>query len=91
MRHSFVSAGRPLQQPVRVNWGWHGGASVSIRNEATGLEMTSVTDEVGTYTIRNVAGGTYTEAQRHPIDREFVNPKADVGGRNFELMEKKPE
>ena len=34
------------------------GATVSIRNEATGLEMTSVTDEAGSYTIRNVAGGT---------------------------------
>ena len=28
-------------------------------------------------------GATYTEAQRHSIDRELVNPQADVGGRKF--------
>src|SRR6266481_1294881 len=28
-------------------------------------------------------GATYAEAQRHPIDRELVNPQADVGGRRF--------
>jgi outer membrane receptor protein involved in Fe transport len=36
------------------------GASVNIRNEDTGLEFTAVTDAEGVYTIRNVAGGTYT-------------------------------
>src|SRR5688572_14620321 len=36
------------------------GASVSIKNEATGLELTAVTDQTGTYTIRNITGGTYT-------------------------------
>ncbi|MGE5779106.1 MAG: hypothetical protein ACM30D_07335, partial [Hyphomicrobiales bacterium] len=29
------------------------------------------------------AGATHTEPQRHPIDRELVNPQADVGGRRF--------
>ncbi len=29
------------------------------------------------------AGATSTEPQRHPIDRELVNPQADVGGRRF--------
>src|SRR5262249_5750500 len=29
------------------------------------------------------AADTYTEPQRHPIDRELVNPQADVGGRRF--------
>jgi hypothetical protein len=28
-------------------------------------------------------GATYTEAQRHPIDREFVTPQGDIGGRRF--------
>ena len=36
------------------------GANVSIRNEATGLELTAVTDDSGAYTIRNITGGTYT-------------------------------
>jgi hypothetical protein len=29
------------------------------------------------------AGDTYTEAQRHNIERELVNPGADAGGRGF--------
>jgi thiocyanate desulfurase len=29
------------------------------------------------------AGATSTDPQRHPIDRELVNPQADVGGRRF--------
>ena len=29
------------------------------------------------------AGDTYTEAQRHNIERELINPKADIGGRGF--------
>jgi hypothetical protein len=36
------------------------GATVTITNENTGLELTAVTDETGNYTIRNIAGGTYT-------------------------------
>jgi outer membrane receptor protein involved in Fe transport len=48
------------------------GAAVSIRNEATGLEMTSVTDETGTYTIRNVAGGSYTLKATLQGFKEFV-------------------
>ena len=48
------------------------GANVSIRNEATGLELTAVTDESGTYTIRNITGGTYTlRATLHGF-KEFV-------------------
>jgi thiocyanate desulfurase len=29
------------------------------------------------------AGDTYTEAQRHNIERELINPRADIGGRGF--------
>jgi thiocyanate desulfurase len=29
------------------------------------------------------AGESYTEAQRHNIERELINPKADIGGRGF--------
>ena len=48
------------------------GANVSIRNEATGLELTAVTDESGTYRIRNITGGTYTlRATLHGF-KEFV-------------------
>ncbi len=32
------------------------GATVTLTNEETGLELTGVTDSVGSYTIRNVLG-----------------------------------
>ena len=36
------------------------GATVSLTNEGTGLEFSAVSDETGTYTIRNIPGGNYT-------------------------------
>jgi hypothetical protein len=48
------------------------GASVSITNEATGLELTTVTDSTGTYTIRNVMGGAYTLRATLQGFKEFV-------------------
>ncbi len=36
------------------------GATVTIKDEATGLALSAVTDSTGVYTIRNVTGGTYT-------------------------------
>jgi hypothetical protein len=48
------------------------GATVTIKNEDTGLEMTAVTDETGTYTIRNIAGGSYTLKASLQGFKEFV-------------------
>ena len=48
------------------------GASVTIKNEDTGLEFSAVTDGTGTYTIRNVAGGTYTLKASLQGFKEFV-------------------
>ena len=48
------------------------GASVTIKNENTGLELTAVTDETGTYTIRNITGGTYTLRASLQGFKEFV-------------------
>ncbi len=48
------------------------GATVSIRNEDTGLEFTAVTDNTGVYTIRNIAGGTYTLSASLQGFKEFV-------------------
>ena len=48
------------------------GATVTITNENTGLAMSTVTDETGTYTIRNVAGGTYTLKASLQGFKEFV-------------------
>jgi outer membrane receptor protein involved in Fe transport len=48
------------------------GATVTIRDENTGLELTTVTDGTGTYTLRNVAGGTYTLRATLQGFKEFV-------------------
>ena len=45
---------------------------MTITNENTGLAMSTVTDESGTYTIRNVAGGTYTLKASLQGFKEFV-------------------
>ena len=36
------------------------GVTVTVTNEGTGLQFDTVTDETGTYTVRNMPGGTYT-------------------------------
>jgi outer membrane receptor protein involved in Fe transport len=36
------------------------GATVSLTNQSTGLTLDAVTDETGTYTVRNVTAGPYT-------------------------------
>ena len=48
------------------------GATVTITNEDTGLELTAVSDATGTYTIRNIAGGTYTMKASLQGFKEFV-------------------
>jgi hypothetical protein len=48
------------------------GATITLTNEQTGLELTGVTDQAGTYTIRNVLGGTYTLKASLQGFKEFV-------------------
>ena len=48
------------------------GASISMKDEATGLELTTTTDPTGAYTIRNVPGGTYTLRASLQGFKEFV-------------------
>ena len=48
------------------------GATVTIKNEDTGLELSGVTDEIGVYTIRNITGGTYTLRASLQGFKEFV-------------------
>ena len=48
------------------------GATVAIKNEDTGLELTGMTDSSGTYTIRNITGGTYTLKASLQGFKEFV-------------------
>jgi hypothetical protein len=47
------------------------GATVTIKNEQTGLELTVVTDENG-YTLRNITAGTYTLRATLQGFKEFV-------------------
>ena len=48
------------------------GATVTITNQDTGLELSGVTDGTGTYTIRNITGGTYTLKASLQGFKEFV-------------------
>jgi outer membrane receptor protein involved in Fe transport len=48
------------------------GATVSIKDENTGLTLTGVTDAEGVYAIRNVTGGTYTLRAALEGFKEFV-------------------
>jgi len=48
------------------------GATVTIKDENTGLELSGVTDAEGTYTIRNITGGTYTLKASLTGFKEFV-------------------
>ncbi len=48
------------------------GATVTIKDEATGLALSAVTDSSGVYTIRNVTGGTYTLRASLQGFKEFV-------------------
>ena len=75
----------PPKAPTKLNrrslltW----AAGTAVVGEAVTLGYPMVTGQSIPAQGLQHGGGTYTEAQRHPIDREFVNPKADVGGRNF--------
>jgi hypothetical protein len=48
------------------------GATISIKDEGTGLELSTVTDASGAYTIRNITGGTYTLRAALQGFKEFV-------------------
>jgi outer membrane receptor protein involved in Fe transport len=48
------------------------GATVNIKDEATGLALSAVTDSSGVYTIRNITGGTYTLRASLQGFKEFV-------------------
>ena len=75
----------PPRAPTRLNrrslLSWAAGTAVV--GEAVTLGYPMITGQGIPPQGLQHGGSSYTEAQRHPIDREFVNPKADVGGRNF--------
>ncbi len=54
------------------------GATVTARNEQTGLEVSSISDETGTYTIRNIPGGNYSLKASLQGFKEFVQTGVPV-------------
>ena len=80
-------APRPVEAPERAS------LNVDRRSFLTVVASTAAVGEAGVlaYTIQNDApdhglkhaGENYTEVQRHNIDRQLINPKADIGGRGF--------
>jgi outer membrane receptor protein involved in Fe transport len=59
------------------------GATVSVKNEGTGLELTAVTDAEGNYTIRNIPGGNYTLKATLQGFKEFVQTGIPVTVNNI--------
>jgi thiocyanate desulfurase len=58
-------------------------AGTAAVGEAAALGYSIVKDHAIPAHGARHAGDTYTEAQRHYIERELINPKADIGGRGF--------
>jgi hypothetical protein len=75
----------PQRKPLKVNrrtiltW----AAGTAAVGEAVTLGYPMITGQgVPPHGLQH-GGATYTEAQRHAIDREFVTPQGDIGGRRF--------
>src|SRR5215813_353680 len=81
------------QAPQAVDVADRARLSVNRRNFLTVVAGTAAVGEAGVlaYTLKNDApahglnhaGENYTEVQRHNIDRQLINPKADISGRGF--------
>src|SRR6266516_3858093 len=73
------TAPRRLNRRSLLTW----AAGTAVVGEAVTLGYPMLTGQsIPDHGARH-ASSTYTEPQRHPIDRELVNPQADVGGRRF--------
>src|ERR1700730_7252139 len=73
------TAPRKLNRRSLLTW----AAGTAVVGEAVTLGYPMLTGQsIPDQGVRH-AGSTSTEPQRHPIDRELVNPQADVGGRRF--------
>src|SRR6516225_12168310 len=57
-------------------------AGTAAVGEAAALAYTINNQDVPAHGLKH-AGDNYTEAQSHNIERELINPRADVGGRGF--------
>src|SRR6516164_4936606 len=73
------AAPRKLNRRSLLTW----AAGTAVVGEAVTLGYPMLTGQSIPDQGARHAGSTNTEPQRHPIDRELVNPQADVGGRRF--------
>src|SRR5215813_7534059 len=73
------TAPRKLNRRSLLTW----AAGTAVVGEAVTLGYPMLTGQSIPDHGAKHAGATYTEPQRHPIDRELVNPQADVGGQRF--------
>src|SRR5262249_51949104 len=73
------TAPRKLNRRSLLTW----AAGTAVVGEAVTLGYPILTGQSIPDQGARPAGSTSTEPQRHPIDRELVNPQADVGGRRF--------
>src|SRR5215510_4182454 len=73
------TAPRKLNRRSLLTW----AAGTAVVGEAVTLGYPMLTGQSIPDHGARPAGSTSTEPQRHPIDRELVNPQADVGGRRF--------
>ncbi|MGZ8323226.1 MAG: hypothetical protein ACXWVC_09090, partial [Rhodoplanes sp.] len=84
-RQSVQLADPPERKPLNLNrrslLGW--GAGAVVVGEAVTIGYQTLNRESIPPQGLQHGGATYTEPQRHLIDRELVNPQADMGGRRF--------
>lgn len=59
------------------------GATVTATNTGTGLEVTAISDETGTYTIRNLQPGTYNLKASLQGFKEYVQTGVPVDANNI--------
>ncbi len=54
------------------------GATVTVTNQGTGLEVSGITDDTGAYAIRNLQPGTYTVKASLQGFKEYVQTGVPV-------------
>ena len=67
------------------------GATVTVLNQGTGLEVSGVTDETGAFTIRNLQPGTYTVKASLQGFKEYVQTGLPVGQNETSQVQAKLE
>ena len=67
------------------------GVTVTVTNEGTGLELTGVSDDSGSYAIRNLQPGTYTVKATLQGFKEFLQTGVPVDPNDVVRIDRKLE